>query len=76
MFLIATLSRDTPTDGSMVVTGKSILYSSDIRTRVRFWYYNDGNYWEFKWNDVVWYIQLEDLQLTLHSLPVPSSSAH
>lgn len=36
---------------------------------------HDGNYCEFKWNEVAWYINLKDLQPTLHSLPAPRYSA-
>ncbi|QDU53105.1 hypothetical protein Pan110_54890 [Gimesia panareensis] len=77
VLLVATLSRDTPTDGSMSRSWQvdSVLVCYDNKGEDLVLQRHNGNYCEFEWNDVVWYIQLDDLQPTLNSLPVPSASA-
>jgi len=75
--LVATLSEHAPAGGSTARTWQvdSVLVCYVNKGENLVLQQHNGNYCEFEWNDVVWYIQLEDLQPTLHSLPVPSSSA-
>ena len=77
VLLVATLSQHAPAGGSTARTWQvdSVLVCYVNKGENLVLQQHNGNYCEFEWNDVVWYIQLEDLQPTLHSLPVPSSSA-
>jgi hypothetical protein len=73
--LVATLSRSAPARGSKIqdlqVDSVLICYENDGEDLI--FRRHDGNCCDFDWNDVVWYITLEDLQTTLHSLPDPRS---
>lgn len=77
VLLVATLSEHAPAGGSTARTWQvdSVLVCYVNKGENLVLQQHNGNYCEFERNDVVWYIQLEDLQPTLHSLPVPSSSA-
>jgi hypothetical protein len=75
VLLVATLSRDTPTDGSMArnwqVDSVLVCYKNNGEDLVL--RQHDGKCCDFDWNDVVWYIPLDDLQPTLYTLPDPRS---